>query len=233
MPPKKRKANQTSGEPPKTKDKKEQAKEPTIDWKNSAAKGFLKECFKDGRIPLDYSDSGGPRLVWDTLCNGNPAFHRMVYGGTFTGRLRGVLKDHLAKENRKVIDQIAFDNFRVRHPRQKVDHQGHILWHGSDAERLLKEDMKKGVHEKMIVDTKTGKERQSRPKDFWLSREEFQCFNLTVFRDHMYQERRKWKNENYLKTVAASKQKVIKDPPKKSKKQPKATDGEAEEAGDE
>ena len=60
MPPKKRKANQT---PTKEKEAAKKPKEPKIDWKNSVAKGFLKECFKDGRIPLDYSDVIGPRKV--------------------------------------------------------------------------------------------------------------------------------------------------------------------------
>ena len=182
--------------------------EPAIDWANSAAKKFLKDAFKQGLIPLRYmaKEGGpGPRYIWDTFCVGTPPFNRMQYGNGFTTRLSGVRNDQLLKIKRKDLDQKAFDNFRMIHPRPTHDHNGVPLWDdGSDAQRLLKEDMEKGEYVKL------------KPKDFWLSRTEFQVYELRVFRDHIYQEEKLWKLQNYLVIEAAKKQKVIKDKPQKA-----------------
>ena len=42
-------------------------KKPKLDWANSAAKVFLKNGFKNGLIPTNYSKMGGPRKVWVNL----------------------------------------------------------------------------------------------------------------------------------------------------------------------
>lgn len=195
-------------EEPKEK-KKEKEKDPKIDWANSAAKQFLKQAFKDGLIPIKYmaKEGGpGPRYIWDNFCEGTAPFNRMTYEGSgFTSRLSGVRDDTLLKVKRKDLDQKAFNNFRKIQPRPTHDHEGVPLWDGSDAQRLLKEDMAKGLHELF-----QGKERR---KKYWLTKEEFQVYKLPVFRDHIYQEEKLWKLHNYLRLEAAKKQKVIKDKP--------------------
>lgn len=49
-------------------------------------------------------------------------------------------------------------------------------WHRSPARKLLKEDVDSKKHEDMS------------PMDLWLSREEYQAFDLDCFRKHIYQE---------------------------------------------
>ena len=48
-------------------------------------------------------------------------------------------------------------------------------WHGSEAEHLLPGDL-----DEAVVDGKLPNERK--PKQLWLSREEYQLFDLSVFR---------------------------------------------------
>jgi len=192
MPPKrKRKQKNGEGEAPK------KPKEKDIDWKNSAAKNFLKKAFKDGTIPLDYSDTIGPRVVWDDHCKDNPAFVGMLYGNRFTGRLRNVRLDHEKKDNRAEIDKKAFDNFRKNHPRPLEDQNGTPLWDGSKAQRMLKQDMQEGKH------------KVGAPRELWISQPEYQVYELQVFRDHIYQEERLWKHEYFLELEAAKKMKTI------------------------
>lgn len=49
-----------------------------------------------------------------------------------------------------------------------------VPWHKTECPKLLKKDVDKNEYES--------------PQQLWLSREEYQAFNLTVFRNHIYQE---------------------------------------------
>ena len=73
-----------------------------IDWKNCRAKQFLKQCFKDGMIPLQYSQppNTGPQAIWNMHCKDHPAFAGMSYNETFTRRLRSVRDNHQKKNDR-------------------------------------------------------------------------------------------------------------------------------------
>ena len=200
---KKRRKTINNTENETTAPKKPKLKEPPIDWAQSAAKQFLKRSFRDGTIPLNYmtKDGGpGPKHVWDNHCKDNPAFKHMLYSSLFQSRLAGVKNDHFAKDKRADLDQKAFDNFRKLHPRPMVDHNGIELWDGSEAQRLLKEDMANGKH------------KEGDPSDLWASKKEYQVYELQVFRDHIYQEQRLWKLQNFLVLEGKKKQKVIKDP---------------------
>lgn len=213
----KRKAPEKTANGAKPDDEKKE-KEPSIDWTNSAAKLFLKKAFKEELIPLKYmrKEGGpGPRFIWDKFCAGTPAFNRMQYGSRFTSRLATVRNDHYAKASRSEIDQNAYDNFRQRHPRPTHDHKGLPLWDGSDAQRLLKEDMANGLHEK------------GDPIDLWVERAEYQVYDLQVFRDHIYQEQKLWKLHNWLQLEEEKKKKVI---PDKKPAPPENTENDADSA---
>jgi hypothetical protein len=51
-------------------------------------------------------------------------------------------------------------------------------WHGTEAERLLKEDVKNSLHKTM------------KPRKLHLTRKEYRAFELDIFRGHIYQETR-------------------------------------------
>jgi hypothetical protein len=62
-------------------------KDVQVDWANSTAKQFLKDCIIDGTMPLDYSENMGAQQVWELHCKDNPAFVGMHYNSNFTKRL--------------------------------------------------------------------------------------------------------------------------------------------------
>ena len=172
-------------------------KKPKLDWSNSAAKTYLKKAFKDGLIATNYSDVGGPRKVWDELCANHAAFRGLEYNSEFTSNLRLLRIDFQRKCKRAEIDKKAFENFRESHPRPTHDHKGVPLWHGSKAEEYLKADIEADKHQGKF------------PKDFWLTRPEYQVYDLKVFRDHIYQELKLEKLHNYLEFEASKKRKVL------------------------
>lgn len=73
-------------------------------------------------------------------------------------------------------------------------------WHGSGAEKLLKEDVRNDLHKK------------KKPKDLRETRDEYKEFKLKVFRGHIYQEDRNKKESLYWN---------VKKEKKKKKKQAK------------
>ena len=66
-------------------------------------------------------------------------------------------------------DQKLVQSLRAANPNNKP------RWHGSDAERLLKEDVANGKHLKM------------KPRFLYDSKPEYKVFSLDEFRPHIYQ----------------------------------------------
>ena len=163
------------------------------EWKDHPARKLLKLAFIAQQIPFDYSDKakmyGGPRAIYDKYKD-TDAFKRMPYDSTFTRRLwdlRDIVKKKL---DRVVADQLAFDIYRRNHPIQTHNSNGELRWEGSEAERLLKEDMKKGLH----IDKK--------PSELQATKEAYMQFSKERFRKHIHQEMRLWKMENLLEDKA-------------------------------
>jgi hypothetical protein len=70
-------------------------------------------------------------------------------------------------------------------------------WHGSEAQRLLTHDMKRGMH---LV---------KKPKKLWRSRPEYQIFPLQTFRGHIHQVLRAQVESNYW--IVKRKKKAMRD----------------------
>ena len=164
-------------------------------WEKSRAKQWLKTWFKDGSIPLEYSKTEGglgPRKYWDDLCAGHPDFGGaagMEYNDAFTRRLGSVKKDFEKKAKRATLDQASFDNYRLNHPEEALNHRGEPRWEGSLAQAQLKKDVEEKYH--------LGK----KPKELWEDkgedRKSYKDYPLKVFRDHIYQEIRLKKWQHY------------------------------------
>jgi hypothetical protein len=71
-------------------------------------------------------------------------------------------------------------------------------WHGSDAERLLSEDVKNHMFD------------EGCPSIFWLTRPEYQQFSLEKFRKHLFQARR-LKNSTYWLSKKGKKKGIKKE----------------------
>jgi len=170
----------------KAEEENKKKKKPWKPWATSKAKQQLKKWFKDGTLLLDYSETIGPRKLWDIHCEKHQFFGGagMKYDSTFTNRLRSVKNDHDKKDTRADQDLQSFNNFMANHPTPAVNSRGEPRWQGSEAERQLKEDIKNQYH--------VGK----KPKDLWedAERQSYKNYPLKVFRDHIYQEvrLRKW-----------------------------------------
>lgn len=167
----------------------EPTKEVHIDWKNSAAKQVLKDYFKQKTIPLNYCDKHGVgfRYIWDTYCKNHPAFVGMECDETFNRRLRSVRDDYVRKDERAEKDLDAFLTFIKNHPRPSHNHRGEPQWDGSDAQRLLKEDM--AIRKNL---------QYAKPSDFHDSRPEYGFYGKDCFRQHIHQEKRLIKFNNFV-----------------------------------
>lgn len=168
----------------------EEDKPKAIEWGKSAAKQFLKRCFRENLIATDYAS---PRDVWDEHCQGHAAFARMSYDTTFTGRLRTVKNDHVKKAARCEKDLKAFTIAKKNHPTPEFNVRGEPQWNGSEAQRLLKEAIQLGQH--------IGVE----PELFQTDYAEWNFYSLQTFRDHIYQELGLLKFRNYVQGLKQDK----------------------------
>lgn len=194
-------------------------KDVAVDWKNSAAKQFIKELFKSKTIPLDYSATIGAKQVWDLHCKNDPAFVGMNYNDTFKRRLKSVCDDHARKDERADKDLEAYLNYQKLHPRPTHNARGEPQWDGSKAQEWLKHDVTAGTH----------LEYENKPSQLRLTRPEYQLFGVDTFRAHLHQELRLRKYYNYRdKKRNDDDAKVQKELKKQSAKAAKAEEAKAE-----
>lgn len=157
-----------------------------IEWAKSAAKQFLKKCFREKVISTKYQEKQDEEQIWKDHCEGHPGFARMEFNGDFTRRLASVRDDYKKKLERCEKDQQAHIIAKQNHPTPTYNSRGEPQWNGSVAQKLLKELIAKGEH--------TGK----KPEDIREKKREFKVYSKQVFRDHIYQEQRLLKFNNYV-----------------------------------
>jgi hypothetical protein len=165
-----------------------------IDWENHPAKKFLFDSFAAGTISVGYSDTIGPKGVWDQVCKDNQVFKDVQYDEAFTRRLKAVEKYYDKKLKRAQDDQKAFDIFRANHP---IKTEGR--WAGSEAQRLLKQDMAEGRHLAYAGKPQEFRNLPDRPQ--------YREFSKQKFRDHISQEKRLVKFNNYMEKLKTDKEK--------------------------
>ena len=137
------------------------------EWRNSAAKRQLECDLIKGDIPLDPRVMG-PREIYHR----RPIFKTFPYQ-QFRDRLRDMRK---AIKDAGNNDRFVADNNR-HFPTQTHDVKGKRRWGGSDAERLLDEDMLNGLHNTL------------KPKKLYLTRAEYQLYELQDFREQLNRRR--------------------------------------------
>lgn len=103
-------------------------------------------------------------------------------GKSFGSNLRRMQKAIRAHRSRAFKDAVAYNHDKDIHVLARDDD---TCWDGSAAQKLLADDIKIGLH-------KTLKPRQLR-----LLREEYQVFDLDVFRPHIHQYTRSERETNY------------------------------------
>ena len=88
-------------------------------WLKSAAKQYLKKCFRQEIIPADFVDH---EQVWKDHCENHKAFARMKYDDAFVRRLDSVRKDYLKKIDRAESDLNAYKAAKQNHPTPLLNH---------------------------------------------------------------------------------------------------------------
>ena len=143
----------------------------TTPWET--AKPILQKDYQEGRV----TDLMKPSNVW----NMREEFKAVEYKNFRTNfaSMKKRIREH---KERSDIDEAGFVHDMSLFTLAK-DSEG--FWNGSDAERLLKEDISKNFHEQM------------KPKFLWVTRPEYQEFGLKTFRGHIHQEVRSQRETNY------------------------------------
>jgi len=154
-----------------------------LEWGKSAAKQYLKKCFREKAIAADYK---APQQVWKDHCENHAAFARMKYDEAFTRRLNTVRNDYIKKRDRMRNDLKAYIKAKKNHPTPELNARGEPQWNGSIAQKMLKEIVQNGEHKG--VD----------PSVIWAGKAEFKVYSKQTFRDHIYQEERLLKFNNYV-----------------------------------
>jgi hypothetical protein len=159
-------------------------KEPEIGWAKSRARKLLYMDVKTGMVPLDAMVDRKRTTDNKDVFIMHEEYASWSYK-KFSSRLAGIRRIIKTKNGRAEDDQKAFDKFVENNEVSTVSHKGYIQWQGSDAQRLLKKDIKDGTLEKYT--------KENYPKNhkmqFWLTRPEYYDeFPLPVFRDKIRQE---------------------------------------------
>ena len=162
-----------------------------IVWGKSAAKQYLRRCFRDKVISTDYTDA---KAVWSAHCEGHAEFARMECDAAFERRLGTVRDDYLKKKERCETDLQAYLAARKNHPTPALNSRGEPQWNGSEAQELLKGIVERKEHADVA------------PAALWQSKPAFKVYTLQTFRDHIYQEERLVKFQNYLRLLKKRKQ---------------------------
>ena len=152
------------------------------DWKTSKAKQVVAQDIIDGVIPMKGKfDSFS---LCDRYCASNEWFRNFPFDQTrCDSRIKslqetvGTLKKRAEHDSKEITKDLQ------KHPPKDKNARGEQRWEGSDAQKLLKEDMDNGLHL-----NKSGRE-------LWLSRGEHMLFGNVVFMKHIDEEkqtRKEW-----------------------------------------
>ncbi|CAB9529376.1 hypothetical protein SEMRO_2485_G328980.1 [Seminavis robusta] len=166
------------------------AKRPTVDgltWAESQARALLKDDIISGRVtpamkPKAVHESRQEFLKWELSL-----FRSNLY----------TLRDSIARDyHRMAKDVMLFGiDMAVLKERRDKDPPKSLPWHRSAAKQLLEKDIDDGIHLQILPNGK-----KIKPESIYKSRREYQEYELTVFRNHIYQEvKRREKRESNLR----------------------------------
>jgi DNA-binding MarR family transcriptional regulator len=145
------------------------------DWRTSEAKQLVAQDIIDGEIPMEgHIDVD---KIFHRLYEGHKFFNNFPFDETryksLIESLRKAIKrlKHWADyDSNKVLEDLA------KHPPTAQNIRAELRWDGSDAQKLLKQDMDNGL---ISATTK--------PKEFRETRPEYQLIAVRVFQKHINQ----------------------------------------------
>ncbi len=151
------------------------------DWAKSKTKAILESMIIKGEIP---EEDWPPASVYEL----KDEFKKTHYKRQFVSGLRRLRKEIKMRKVRVNFDRQAIDHDRRLYPAAAITQQGFPRWPGSEAQRLMKQDVDNEVYWNIT------------PKQLYDSRPEYyRDFELTQIREHLYQEVRSRKTSSYWK----------------------------------
>ena len=148
------------------------------DWATSEGRKLLFADIRSGRIPATMSWQAAyqlrPEFVVGTKAN--PTAEKAE--SLFEGRLKSA-RGILAEKDQRAVSELALLRAdRLIHPVPATNHQGEPRWEGSEAQKLLKDDVKKLKHEGM------------KPLAYYASRPQYKAwhFSAATIAGHVKQE---------------------------------------------
>jgi hypothetical protein len=147
-------------------------------WPSSKGRKLLIKDIRSGRIPAD--------MAWEDAYKLRPEF---VVGtkedntakkarSQFESRLDSA-REILAKRDTRAAEELALlRQDRQRHPAPATNHKGEPRWEGSEAQKLLKQDVAEKKHEGM------------KPAQYYASRPQYKAwgFSAATIKGHVEQE---------------------------------------------
>jgi hypothetical protein len=146
-----------------------------VPWNKSEAKKLLERDLASGMIPVSGREMGSHEVYAS-----RPEYAAFPVD-LFTRRLASMRVLARSQNARRASDAVALMHDRQLRPQATHSSNGVPRWEGSDAERLLKDDISNGLHTQMT------------PRALYNTRTEYQLFTLDQFRGHIYQENKRRK----------------------------------------
>jgi hypothetical protein len=124
-------------------------------------------------------------MDWKVVYEMRPEYKRYLYN-RFKPNLKSLRVKIIDDNHYAEFDDEALKHDRLIYPIEEYNSvTGKCRWDGSKAQKSLKKDVADGIE----------KQKSSR-RALWISRPEYQLFDVDVFRKHVDQEHRAVKNRN-------------------------------------
>ena len=177
--------------------------------------GWLHDELKDGEDP-------NLAAIFALYNHKRPEIFNEIDFSQFKARMEDYTTKNKERRDRSMMESAWMLNDRQLHPRQLKNHRGELVFDLHPAKLLLREDIKAGAHVGIV------------PSEFQGTRDEYEEFDLDIFRQRIYQEERYQKYLNWLEDKRTEKQRVHKKQMEKKEaketaKQEKKEAREAEE----
>jgi len=160
-----------------------------IKWIKSEAKKTILQDFEDRIL----SPTTPVEVAWKVYKE-RPEFKDVPYS-QFKPRYKDHCKAFQRKQERNVIEEMLYQHDRDLHPcNDPRDSLGRLIFHRHAAKDLLRQDIKDELYPLLT------------PSELWQFRSEYQCFELEVFTQRIYQEIRRNKYINWRELKRAEKE---------------------------
>ena len=170
-----------------------------VKWKNSDPRCILIEDLVSGILSLDNKEVSAEE-AWELMYK-----HMAEFVDVPFDQFKARLKDHRSQV-KKDLGRAQYEEDCLIHdrrlfPRKLTNRRGELVFDVHPAKELLRHDIN------------AEKQLQNTPKLLWKSRPEYQEFDMNIFRNRIYQEKRRRRFLNYLQHKREEKKELLRCKP--------------------